>query len=228
MDEKEKQDEVNNFNTEDLKKEASDTVNQVKDTVKSIKIKDETLNTRNFVKDMIKDPISKAEEVSKNTDNKFLKTSIFILIIWMAIKLLYSLLSYSKYLTFGENLLYIIKSILSPLFIVLSLTVIIFMLNKKHKKSLPTVLSTVITIYTPMVVATALQLLYLIDYNMIKIIKPITALASFITVVLSYFAMKDIFEEETELGAFKKFVLVEAIYFVVAVIVSFLGISMYI
>lgn len=228
MDENEKQDEVNNFNTEDLKKEASDTVNQVKDTVKSIKIKDETLNTRNFVKDMIKDPISKAEEVSKNTDNKFLKTSIFILIIWMAIKLLYSLLSYSKYLTFGENLLYIIKSILSPLFIVLSLTVIIFMLNKKHKKSLPTVLSTVITIYTPMVVAAALHLLYLIDYNMIKIITPITTLASFITVVLSYFAMKDIFEEETELGTFKKFVLVEAIYFVVAVIVSFLGISMYI
>lgn len=231
MEEKEeavKKEEKKAIDAEELKREATDTIGQVKNTVKDIKIKDETLNAKNFVKDMVKDPISKTTEVSKDSENKFLKTSIFIVIVWMAAKFLYSTLSYSKYSSFGRNVLSILKSTLSPLCIILALTLIIFILNKKHKKSLTTVLSTVVTVYSPMVIASVIHLLYLIDYNMAKITTPVTTLASFITVVLSYFAMKDIFEEETELETFKKFVLVEVIYFVTAIIVSLLGISMYI
>ncbi len=223
-----KQEETKTIDTEELKKQAAETVGQVKSTVKNIKIKDETINTKNFVKDMIKDPISKTTEISKDSDNKFLKTSIFIVIIWMAAEFLFSVLSYRKYNSFGRNVLSILKSTLSPACIVLALTLIIFIVNKKHKKSLTTILSTVVTVYSPMVIASILHLLYLIDYNMAKLTTPITALASFITVVLSYFAMKDIFQEETELGTFKKFVLVELIYFAVAIVVSLLGISMYI
>ncbi len=238
MDEKEKQEEIKNeetkkeetktIDTEELKKQAAETVGQVKSTVKNIKIKDETLNTKNFVKDMIKDPISKTTEISKDSDNKFLKTSIFIVIVWMAAKFLFSVLSYRKYNSFGRNVLSILKSTLSPACIVLVLTLIIFIVNKKHKKSLTTILSTVVTVYSPMVVASVLHLLNLIDYNMAKLTTPVTTLASFITIVLSYFAMKDIFQEETELATFKKFVLVELIYFAVAIVVSLLGISMYI
>ena len=62
---------------------------------------------------------------------------------------------------------------------------------------------------------------------MYKITTPVSMLATFITIILSYFAMKDIFEEETELGTLKKFVIVEAIYFGIAIIFSFLGISLY-
>ncbi len=238
MDEKEKQEEIKNeetkkeetktIDTEELKKQAAETVGQVKSTVKNIKIKDETLNTKNFVKDMIKDPISKTTEISKDSDNKFLKTSIFIVIVWMAAKFLFSVLSYRKYNSFGRNVLSILKSTLSPACIVLVLTLIIFIVNKKHKKSLTTILSTVVTVYSPMVVASVLHLLNLIDYNMAKLTTPVTTLASFITIVLSYFAMKDVFQEETELATFKKFVLVELIYFAVAIVVSLLGISMYI
>ena len=173
MDEKEKQEEIKNeetkqeetktIDTEELKKQAAETVGQVKSTVKNIKIKDETLNTKNFVKDMIKDPISKTTEISKDSDNKFLKTSIFIVIIWMAAEFLFSVLSYRKYNSFGRNVLSILKSTLSPACIVLALTLIIFIVNKKHKKSLTTILSTVVTVYSPMVVASVLYLLNLID-----------------------------------------------------------------
>lgn len=226
MEENEKKEEQT-INSDELKKEASDTVGKVKDTIKDLKIKDETANAKNFMKDMVKDPISKTSEISKDEDNKFLKTSIFMVIVWMLTKFLYSTLSYSKYSSFGRNILSIIKSTISPLCIVLTLTLIIFVLNKKHKKSLTTILSTVVTVYIPMVIASLVHLLYLIDYQMVKITTPVTTLATFITVVLSYFAMKDIFEEETELKSFKKFVLVEVIYFAVAIVVSFLGISMY-
>ncbi len=214
-------------NTEELKKEASDTVGKVKDTIKDLKIKDETMNAKNFMKDMVKDPISKTSEIAKDKESKFLKTSVFLVLVWMVVEFVHAALSYSKYSSFGRNLLSILKTTLSPLCIVLVLTLIIFVVNKKHKKSLTTVLSTVVTVYLPMVVASLVNLLNLIDYDMYKITTPVSMLATFVTVVLSYFAMKDIFEEETELGTFKKFVLVEVIYFAVAIVVSFLGISMY-
>ena len=214
-------------NTEELKKETVDTVSKVKDTIKDIKIKDEAENTKNFMKDMVKDPISKTTEIAKDNENKYLKTSVFMVIVWMAVEFIYAAFSYSKYSSFGRNILSILKSTLSPLCIVLTLTLAIFILNKKRKKSLTTVLSTVVTVYLPMIVASLVNLLYLIDYQMAKITTPVSMLAAFITIVLSYFAMKDLFEEETELGTFKKFVLVEVIYFAAAIIFSFLGISLY-
>lgn len=221
-----KQEETKKIDTEDLKKEATDTVGQMKDTIKDIKFKDETKNATNFVKDMVKDPITKTSEITKDSDNKFLKTSIFMVIIWVAARLLYRIFSY-KYGSFGSKLLTIIKYTVAPLFVVLALTLIIFILNKKRRKSLTTIFSTVVTVYTPVILASVVDLLNLIDYQMVKITTPVSQLATFISIVLSYFAMKDIFEENSELATFKKFVLVELIYFAVAIVVSFLGVSMY-
>lgn len=232
MEENENKEELKNeeatINTEELKKEASETVGKVKDTIKDLRIKDETMNTRNFVKEMVKDPITKTSEITKDKDNKFLKTSIFMIIIWTLSELIYAVFSYiDSYGTIFRRLLKIVKVGISPAVIVLTLTLIIFILNKKKKKSLTTVLSTVVSVYLPMIVASVVHLLYLIDYQMAKITTPVTTLATFITIILSYFAIKNIFEEETDLATLKKFVLVEAIYFGVAIIASFLGISMY-
>ena len=79
-----------------------------------------------------------------------------------------------------------------------------------------------------MCIASIVNLLNLISYKMSDITTPISTLAKILTIILSYFAVKDVFEEETELGTFKKFVLVELIYLGVALVISFLGISMYI
>lgn len=223
-----KNEEQKTIDTEELKKEAANTIGQVKDTMKDIRIKDETMNATNFVKEMVKDPLSKTEEIAKDTDNKYLKTSIFMIIVWMAAKLIYEIIYKVKYSYIGRSFLGIIKTTLSPLCIIFTLALIIFILNKKHKKSLTAVLSTVVTVYIPMCIASIISLLNLIDSGMYKITTPVSTLARFITVILSYFAIKDIFEEETELGTFKKFVLVELIFLGVSILVSFLGISMYI
>lgn len=223
-----KNEEQKTIDTEELKKEAANTIGQVKDTMKDIRIKDETMNATNFVKEMVKDPLSKTEEIAKDTDNKYLKTSIFMIIVWMAAKLIYEIIYKVKYSYIGRSFLGIIKTTLSPLCIIFALALIIFILNKKHKKSLTAVLSTVVTAYIPMCIASIISLLNLIDSGMYKITTPVSTLARFITVILSYFAIKDIFEEETELGTFKKFVLVELIFLGVSILVSFLGISMYI
>lgn len=186
------------------------------------------MNASNFVKDMVKDPISKTEEISKDTGNKYLKTSIFMIALWMVAKLVYSILSYSKYSTFGKNVLSSIKMTIAPLCIVLALYLIILALNKKNKKPLSTVISVVATAHTPIILASVVNLLYFIDSGMYKITNPVNRLETFITIIFSYFAVKNIFEEDTELASFKKFVLVELIYIGVAFIFSFMGITMYI
>jgi len=214
-------------NTEELKKETVDTVGKVKSTMKDLKIKDETMNAKNFVKDMVKDPISKTSEIAKDKENSFLKTSIFILFAWVLVNCTYYALSLGKYIFSGYGFKGLIITALSPLCIILGLSLIVFILNKKNKKSLTTVISTMVSAYLPTIVASIISLLNLINSNVYKITSPISMIATFITVILSYFAIKDIFEEETELGTFKKFVLVQVIYFAVAFVVSYFGISMY-
>ena len=44
-------------NTEELKSEASSTVNQVKDTIKNVNIKKDTVEAKGFIGDMFKDPL---------------------------------------------------------------------------------------------------------------------------------------------------------------------------
>ena len=222
------EDDNNQFDTDELKQETSNAVNQVRDTMKDIKLKDETTNATNFVKEMVKDPISKTEEIAHDNENKYLKTSIFMVLAWVLVKVLYSVLSYSKYSTLGHNILSTVKSALSPICIILGLTFIIFMFNKKNKKPLLSIFSTVTTVYIPMIISSIIHLLTLIDYSMYRITNAVAMLASIITIILSYFAIKDIFEEDTELANLKKFVIVELVYLGVAIVISFLGISMYI
>lgn len=222
------EDQENNFDKEEFKQETSDAVNQFKDTMKDMNFKNETANATNFVKDMVKDPISKTGEIAKDEENKYLKTAMFMLLVWVTVRILRAILSLSKYGTFGRNVLIVLKSALSPICIVLSLTFIVFILNKKHKKPLLSIFSTVTTAYVPMIIASIINLLNLIDSSMYKITNAVGMLATFLTVILSFFAFKDIFEEETELASLKKFVLVELIYVGVAIVISFLGISMYI
>lgn len=46
-------------NTEELKSEASTTVNQVKDTIKNVDIKKDSIETKGFIAELFKDPLGK-------------------------------------------------------------------------------------------------------------------------------------------------------------------------
>ena len=55
-------------NAEELKSEASTTVNQVKDTIKNVDIKKDSIETKGFISELFKDPLGKIKEI---VDKKF-------------------------------------------------------------------------------------------------------------------------------------------------------------
>ena len=216
----------NVINAEELKSEASNTVNQVKETMKNVNIKEETKVAKNFVTEMFRNPLGKINEIAKDSTNKNFKTAIIIVAIWAIIVLVKSISTLSKYREVWDNVLIVIKTTIAPILEIIVLSVIVFIMNKKSKKSLIIVLTTMATAYVPVILAAIVSLLTLISYSAYKITSPIAALGSVITTVLTYFGMKSLFEETENATFIKKFVLIEAIYILVAFIVSYLGISL--
>ena len=211
--------------TDELKNETADTVKQVKENMKNVNVKEEAKAAKSFIGEMVKNPIEKIKEIANDEGNKYFKTSIILVIVWMVAALLGTIsFKYFKWSSFGSTLLSYIKTILAPLVSVVAMGVILFIMNKKSKKSLITVLTTVVTAKLPVIIAKVISLLTIISTNISPITSKVTSLASIISTIFMYFAIKDLFDIEDEKSGFNKFVMIEAIYMVVAFVIYYLGI----
>ena len=99
-------------------------------------------------------------------------------------------------------------------------------MNKENKKSITTIITAIVTTKIPVIVATVISLLTIIDYKISYITSPFASLCNIVSVVLMYFATKSIFGEEQNSKFFKKFVIIQTIYYAIYIVVSFLGIHM--
>ena len=215
-------------NTEEIKNETVDTVKQVKETMKNVNVKEEAKATKGFVVEMFKAPLEKIKEIANDSTNEYLKTAIVLLIVW-AVAILVSALDFDifDYFTWsylGKLLISYVKAVLAPVLMAIVMSVILFVMNKKSKKSLTTVLSTVTATQVPVIFAEVIELLTLIGSGIIKITSRISSLASIISTVLMYFAIRELYNEEDEKQVFNTFVIIQAIYVVVSLVISYLGI----
>ena len=223
-----KKEEIKN-QAEEVKKETVETAKKVKETVKNVNIKDETIKTKGFIGEMFKNPINKIKEIAKE-DSKYFKTAIFILIIWtiaVFIKATYSTIYYWGFSRVFTNILDVLKSILAPVLGIIVYSVVIFVLNKKNKKSLTSIISTVTATQLPLAIASILSLLTIFSYEFTKITTAFTGLCVVITIILSYFGYREIFNQEDDEKFIKKFILIQVIYYIVYIIFTFLGIYIY-
>lgn len=221
-DNKEKQ-----VNTEELKNETVNTVNEVKETIKNVDIKKDTLETKGFIKEIFTDPLGKINEIVNDDSNKSLKYVIIILAVWVIaifIKSVFSASGIWKYSVAGKVLLSIIKDIVAPLLGVLTMSVIILIFNKNNKKKLTTIIAAVTTAEVPVVIASILKLTLIISSQMSKITTPFSAFCSSITLILTYFTVKSVLGIEKNSEFIKKFILIEACYYVAYFVFTFLGI----
>ena len=137
-----------NVNAENIKKEAKETVNQVKDSFKNIDMKQETEKAKNYFSRFLKQPIKVIGEIAHDKSNAFFKTAIVILVIWIVASLLNSVESVlSSLFTYGisgysisyifktifSSFFSIIKSILTPIISIAVLSGIIYIMNNKIK-----------------------------------------------------------------------------------------------
>lgn len=212
-------------NTDELKNETVDAVKQVKENMKNVDVKEEAKAAKGFILEMVKNPLEKIKEIVNDSTNKYFKTAIILVIVWMVAALFGRIsFKYFSWSSFGSTLLSYIKTILAPLFSVIAMSVIIFIINKKSKKSLITVLTTVVTAKLPVIIAEVISLLTIISSNISPITSKIETFGGIISTIFMYFAVKDLFDIEDEKTGFNKFVVVEAIYIVVAFVIRYLGI----
>ena len=223
-----------NVNADDLKKEAKETVNQVKDTFKNIDMKQETENTKKYLSRFIKEPVTVIGEIAHDNTNSFLKVAVFLLVILVAASFLSELFSTASTLfslgfgyffkTFFSRTMNVLKSIINPVLMIAIITAIIFFMNSKSKKSFVTTFTTVMAAFIPRVAAYVVSLLTVIP-GAYRITSPVNGLLGLLTTVFTFFALKELLDEPENDSAVKKFLIIEAIYYVVRFILSFLSIS---
>lgn len=209
----------------ELKKEATDTLNETKEQIKNINIKEEAQKGKGLVGKLLKDPIGTIKEIVKDEKNQFYKTAILVVCIWIVIVLLKEILSCIVYEFHTFKILRTIKIIIAPIVKIIAMSIIIHMLNKENKQTLTKAITAVVIAKIPVVISSCLGFLTYISSNITYITNPISSLLSIISTILMFFVVKEMFEEENE-KALKTFIKVEAIYYVVVFAFSFLGISL--
>lgn len=219
-----KQETKKNEATEELKKEASNTVNKVKDTIKNTNIKEDTLETKKFVTEMLTRPASKLKEVVEDTTGKTLKYAIVILAIWVIAAFVNTMFSGIFRMSGGAALWAIAKAIVAPVIGIIAFSVIVLLFSKDNKKSLTTIISTITIAKVPRVVATVVLMLNHIPGQIYKITSPISVFCTVLTTILLYFSVKSLLNKDDD-EAIKAFVGIEAIYLIIDFVLGFIGIS---
>lgn len=221
--------EENKVNTEEIKKETVETAKQVKDSIKNVDIKNDAKEATGFVSAMFKDPFAKIKEIVEDKENKNLKLAIIFIAIWTVAVFIKSFTT--KYWTFTgifnnvfKNILSLVKVSIAPILAILVLSAIVYFMNKNEKKSLATIITSITIAKIPTIFASVVNLLTIFSASAYKITSPIASLCSVVTTILTYFTIKAIFKEEQNSKFLKTFVIIEAIYYVAYLIISFLEI----
>ena len=223
----EEKEEKISIDTENLKNETVETAKKVKETIKGTNIKEETKTTKNFIKDMFKNPLEKIKEVASDDSNKFFKTAIILVIAWTILIFIgstYSTIYYWGFSRVFKNILTVLKEILAPAIGILVYSAIVLVLNKKNKKALPTVISTVTITQIPLMLSALASLLTIISSNISLVTIPFAKICSVVTIILGYFGFKNLFGEEDDKVFIKKYVLIQAVYYVAYIVIKLLGI----
>ena len=219
----------NKVNTEEIKKETVETAKQVKESIKNVDIKNDAKEATGFISAMLKDPFAKIKEIVDDKENKNLKIAIIFIIIWTAAVAIKAFAT--KYWSFNaifntvfKNMLSVVKVSIVPILSILVLSGIVYFMNKNEKKSLATLITSLTIAKIPTILASVVSLLTVFSASAYKITSPISSLCSVVTTILTYFTIKAIFNEKENSKFLKTFVIIEAIYYVAYLVISFLEI----
>lgn len=221
---------------EELKKEASDTVNQVKDTLRQTDIKKDSKEAKGFFTDFLKNPLQKLKDVTTDSKSKFLKIAIIVLVVWLVAILAYNIIYIASVYLFSyfgnagsffnhlfSNFFEIIKDLLAPVITIALLSGTIYGFQKGEKKSFLSIVISVLIAKIPVVIANVVSLLALFGTSVTKLTSPVAGFCSVLSTVLLYFVAKDYLDKEND-HFFWKFAVIMGIFYGVKFLLSFLGI----
>ncbi len=212
----------------DFKEETVKTAKEVKETIKNVNLKEDAKATTGFITEMIKRPLVRLKEIAEDKENKDFHYAIILVLVWViSIGVVYISKDYSFdrfFHYFGRNILGLLKTIIAPLASLIVLSSAVYFVNKDNKKSFVTIFTAMTAASIPTIVAEILSLLRLVSSSIIKVLNPISSFCSAITIIFTFFAIKAICGEEDNTKFLKTFILVEAIYYIAYLIISYLEI----
>ncbi len=97
-------------------------------------------------------------------------------------------------------------------------------MNKNSKKSLTTVISTLVVTSVPVVINHIIDIIEILVSGITIISGPISTALSAVALVLTYFGMKDLFEENDDSSFIKKYAIIKLVAAFVLVILGRIGI----
>lgn len=212
--------------TEQLKNETKETVNQVKDSIKNVNLKKDAKETKGFLKEMLLNPFEAVKSIAEEKQNVFSKVLI-LMIVWLAASLASGfiiLIKHGRYSSIGGNIMNFISYILHPIFYVIVPALIVLILNKNNKKSLITIISTLVVASVPVIINEIIDVIEVLVSGITIITSPISTMLSAISLVLTYFGMKDLFGEKEDNSFIRKYALIKLLAAFVLLVLGRIGI----
>ena len=213
----------------EFKEETVKTAQEVKETIKNVNIKEDAKATTGFISEMVKRPLVRLKEIAEDKGHKDFQYAIILVLVWtiavgiLHISTYYTFSGFFKY-NFFKNVLGIIKTLVAPVLGLVVLSLAVYACNKDNKKSFVTIFTAMTAAKIPTIVVSVLSLLRLISSSISKVLTPISAFCTVISTVFTFFAVKAICGEEDNTKFLKTFILVEAIYYVAYLLISYLEI----
>lgn len=218
----ENQDNKKTIDTEDLKNETKETVNKVKETIKKVDFKEDTKATQSFLKEMFSNPFEAVKNVASEKENVFSK-AVVLMIIYIAASVIYqiiSLIKYGKYSSFGNNFMDLIGAFIGPVIDVIVLALVVYLFNKDNKKALTTVISTIVVCAVPTIINEFVAIIRILVSGISIITNPITTTLSAVSIILTYFGIKNLCEVSEHKDFIKKYIIIELICALILTVIS--------
>ena len=211
------------YDKEELKNQAKDTVNQVKESFKNTNFKDEANKTKGFVLKMISAPASAIKEVISENENYF-SNAVMLVVAYMIAKLVQYVVyvGTSSYADFklGEALI----RVANPILFILAVTVPTYLFAEK--KNITTIISAIAVSRVPAIISCLAVALETIIYKILSLsiisyaFSAVTSALSFIGTALLFLAISGFVSKDN--GEDKQFRKVAVIMLVAYVIIEIL------
>ena len=214
--------EKNDFSvdTEQLKNETKNTVDQVREQIKNTDFKKDAEATKGFVIEMFSNPFEAIRKVASEEENVLPKV-VILMIIYIAASVAYQIISTMKY---GFNFMYLVASVLHPILFIAAPAILVLILNRKNKKSLITIISTLVVTSIPVIVTELISIINILVGGLSTITSPISTMLSAVAIVLTYFGMKDLFGEEDNSKFIKTYAIIKLLAAFILLILGRIGI----
>ena len=212
--------------TENLKTETKETVNQVKESIKNVNLKNDAEETKGFLKEMFSNPFEAVRMVATVEEN-VLKKVIIIMAAFILASAAYAIISvikYGEFLDIFDNIMTIVAGILYPVAFVLAPSVIVLILNKNNKKSLITIISTIAVASVPVVINHFIDLVEILVSGISIITGPISTGLSAVAMILTYLGKKDLYGIEEHKDFIKKYLVIKIAAALIITILTRIGI----